>query len=150
MELLVGTMVYECGFERTENLVHMENLINVNHEKPKVVVISRHESLLGRAVEYLMADEREWMILRASTDQNSADLVQKVEEVNPAVVIISQDERAKDEQLSMRLLQGCLELKKVILVSLEENLLEVYCKQKIRVKSVNDLFSEVENQFSNL
>ncbi len=134
--------------ERMENLVNMETLVNI--VKPRVVVISRRESLLGRAVEYLTTDEREWMILRVSESRNLADLVQKVEEANPTIVIISQNECGYDEQLSTRLMQACLELKKVILVSLSENLLEVYCKQKIQVKSVQDLFSEVENQFSKL
>ena len=125
-----------------------ENLVNI--VKPKVVVISTRESLLGCAVEYIAADEREWMILRASDSQNVQDLIQKVEEVNPTIVIISQDEQANDEQLSMRLLRACPKLKKVILVSLEENLIEIFCKQKIQVKSVQDLFLQVENHFSNL
>ena len=132
----------------TESWVNVKNLVNA--VKPKVVVISRHESLLGRAVEYLTADEKEWMILKVSESQNLADLVRKVEEVNPNIVIISWNERGYDERLSTQLLQDCPELKKVILVSLSENLMEVYGKQRIQVKSVEDLFSEVENQFSKL
>lgn len=131
---------------KTESLVYMENL--VNSVKPRVVVISRRESLLGRAVEYLSADEREWMIIKVSDTGNFADLIRKVEEAKPNIVIISQDVQANDERLSIRLLQDCRELKKVILVSLEENKLEVFCKQKIQVKSVQDLFSEVESQLS--
>ena len=134
--------------EETESLVTMKNLVNL--VKPRVVVISRRESLLGRAVEYLTADEREWVIIRAFNNQNVQDLIRKVEEANPTIVIISQDGQTNDEQLSMRLLQDCLELKKVILVSLEENMIEIYCKQRIQVKSAQDLFSEVENQFLKL
>ena len=134
--------------EETESLVTMKNLVNL--VKPRVVVISRRESLLGRAVEYLTADEREWVIIRAFNNQNVQDLIRKVEEANPTIVIISQDGQTNDEQLSMRLLQDCLELKKVILVSLEENMIEIYCKQRIQVNSVQDLFSEVENQFLKL
>jgi DNA-binding NarL/FixJ family response regulator len=126
--------------------VHTENLvIAVN---PKVVVISRHEHLLGRAVEYLSADKREWAILRVSESEALEDLVQKVEEANPDIVIVSQDELGHDERLLARLNQDCPDVKKVILVSLSENLMEVYSKQKIQVKSVQDLFSEVESQLS--
>ena len=132
--------------DKTECLVNMENLVTI--VKPKVVVISRRESLLGRAVEYLTADEKEWMILRAFENQNILDLIQEVQRANPNIVIISQNERGNDERFSTQLLQACPELKKVILVSLSENLMEVYCKQKIQVKSTQDLFSEVENQFS--
>ena len=124
----------------------MESLVNI--VKPRVVVISRRESLLGRAVEYLTADEREWMILRVFDGQNTPDLIQKVKEANADIVIISLDERAYDQRFSTQLLQACAELKKVILVSLSENLMEVYCKQKIQVNSVQDLFSEVESEFS--
>jgi hypothetical protein len=133
--------------DKTECLVNnMENLVTV--VKPKVVVISRREGLLGRAVEYLTVDEKEWMILRAFDNQNILDLIQEVKRANPNIVIISQNERGNDERFSTQLLQACPELKKVILVSLSENLMEVYCKQKIQVKSTQDLFSEVENQFS--
>ncbi len=59
--------------DKTECLVNMENLVTI--VKPKVVVISRRESLLGRAVEYLTADEKEWMILRAFENQNILDLI---------------------------------------------------------------------------
>ena len=117
---------------------------------PRVVVISRRESLLGRAVEYLTADEREWTILRVSDSKTLAGLVQKVEEANPNIVIISREENSHDEQLSVRLLEVCADLKKVIMVSLNENLIEIYCKQKIRVNSVQDLFSEVGTHFSAL
>lgn len=134
--------------DKTESLVNMEPLVTI--VKPRVVIISRRESILEYAVESLTANEREWMILKASESQNLADLVQNVEEANPNIVIISENERSYDERLSTQLMQECSDLKKVILVSLSENLLEVYCKQKIRVNSVEDLFSEVENHFSKL
>jgi hypothetical protein len=60
------------------------------------------------------------------------------------------NERADDEQFSIRLMQACPELRKVILLSLSENLMEVYCKQSIQVNSVDDLYSAIEEQFSNL
>ena len=107
----------------------MENLVNVVN--PNVVVISRRESLLGCAVEYLTADEKDWMILRVSESQDLGDLVQMLEEANPNIVVISQDELGHDERLLERLNQDCPQVKKVILVSLSENLMEVYSKQKI-------------------
>jgi hypothetical protein len=127
---------------------NMENLASI--VKPRVVVISSCESLLGRAVEYLTSDEKEWMILRAFESRNLAELVQKVEQANPNIVIISQVERDFDEQFSMQLIKACPELQKVIFVILSENLMEVYCRQRIQVNSTQDLFSVVENQFSKL
>lgn len=129
-----------------ERLVNMEDLVSVAH--PRALVISRRESLLGRAVEYLTTDEREWMVLNASEFHNTAELLQKVDELHPAIVVISNDGHSNDGQLSMRILQGCRDVEKVITVSLQENMIEVYSKQKIQVRSAQDLFSEVENQFS--
>ncbi len=124
----------------------MDNLIDGS--KPKVVVVSRRESLLGRAVEYLTADGREWVILRAVDSQSAADLVKKVEEASPDTVVISRDEHTNDQRLFVQLLRDCMGLKKVVVVSLQENMIEVYCKQRIQVKSAQDLFSEIEKQFS--
>lgn len=135
-------------FDTHGSLGDVEDL--VHPIKPKVVVISRRDSLLGCAVEYLTADEREWVILGISENQVLEDLVRKVEKANPQIVIISQGEFGNDAQLSIRLMLDCPELRKVILVSLSENLMEVYWKQKIQVSRVEDLFSEVENQFSKL
>ena len=133
---------------KTESLPNAENL--VNEVQPKVAVVSRHESLLGCAIENLVGGYREWTFLQSSEDQNVKDLVQKVKEANPDIVIVPQNELAYDGQLLMRLSQDFPELKKVIFVSLSENLLEVYSKQTLQINSVQDLFSEVENQFSTL
>ncbi|HNK63145.1 MAG TPA: hypothetical protein PLE14_03795 [Anaerolineales bacterium] len=119
----------------------------VDTMKSKVLVISRHESLLGRAVEHIVTEEREWMVLRASDDDNVMDIVRKVDEAGPNIVVISQDEPANDERLSMLVLHECLTVKKVIIVSLNANEIEVFYKQRIQVKSPQDLFLEVERQF---
>jgi len=113
----------------------------------RVLIISRHESLLGRAVEHIVTEEREWMVLRVSDNEDVTDVVRKVDEAGPNIVVISQDEPANDERLSMLVLQDCLTVKKVIIVSLSANEIEVYHKQKIQVKSPQDLFLEVERQF---
>ncbi|MEK6753239.1 MAG: hypothetical protein AABZ00_13360 [Chloroflexota bacterium] len=116
--------------------------------KPKVVVISRRESLLGCAVEYLTTDEKEWMVLLVSECHTIPDVSRKVAEANPNIVILSRKERGYDEHLSAQLLQDCPELNKVILVSLSENFMEVYGRQRIQVKSVEDIYAVVDDQFS--
>ena len=115
--------------------------------KSKVLVISRRESLLGRTVEYLVPAERQWKVLRISKEQDADELIQRLDEESPDVVVISQDDYVDDKQLSIRVLRECVEIKKVVMVSLEENMIEVYCKQRMQIKSAQDLFSEVENQF---
>lgn len=126
----------------------MENLLSTI--KPRVLVISRCESLLGIAVESLAVDAKDWMVLRTYEGETTADLIEKVNEVNPGIVIIPQNDVEMDDPLFIRMLQDCTGIQKVICFSLQENALEVYCKRKIQVDSAQDLFLEVDNQLVNI
>ncbi|MBI5353041.1 MAG: hypothetical protein HZB50_10415 [Chloroflexi bacterium] len=126
----------------------MENLSGTT--KPRVLVISRCESLLGIAVESLAVDEKDWMVLRIYEGEITGDLVEKVKELDPGIVIIPQSDTEIEDPLFMRILQDCVGIQKMISFSLQENTLEVYCKRKIQVKSSQDLFSEVDNQLINI
>jgi len=128
-------------------LIKAENSIDIVN--PRVLVISRRESLIGTMLERLIPIEKDWMVLQVSEDQKVVDLIQKVNEKNPNIVVVPQDEYISDEQLFLRFLQDCSEIKKVITVSLQENKIEVYCKQKVQIKSSQDLLSEVNKQLFN-
>ncbi len=120
----------------------------LNEIKPRVLVVSRRESLLGQTVEHLVPDEMEWKVLRTSQEQCLEELLQKLDKESPNIVIISQDDYMNDKQLSLRMLQECTETRKVIMVSMEKNLIEVYSKQKVKVESLQDLFTAVEDHMA--
>ncbi len=119
------------------------------HEiKPRVLVVSRREGLLGQTVEHLAPDEMEWKVLRTSREQCLEELLQKLGEESPNIVIILQDDYMNDKQLSLRMLQECTETRKVIMVNMEKNLIEVYSKQLVKVERLQDLFTAVEDHMA--
>ena len=124
--------------------------IHCDTKRPRVLVISRCESLLGIAVESLVANEKEWMVLRTFEGENTRDLIEKINQVNPSIVIIPQDDPEIGDQFLVRMLQGNDEGRKVISLSLQENLLEVHSKRTVQITSTQDIVSEVERQLSHL
>lgn len=111
--------------------------------KPRTVILWGREDLLGRAVELLLTNRKKWEVIRISDNNRLDTLFQEVERVDPNVVIIYQGDCASDTQIPAQLLQGRPGLK-VITVSLENNSMEVYNKQKVLIKDVSDLLSVLE------
>ncbi len=111
--------------------------------KSKTVILWGREDLLGRGVEVFLNTRSEWEVIRISDKQGVDFLTQEVERVKPDVVIIYQGNCAEDVPVPMRLLQARPGLK-VITVSLENNSVEVYNKQKVWLKEVSDLLSVIE------
>ncbi len=111
--------------------------------KTKTVILWGREDLLGRGVEFFLNTRSEWEVIRVSDKQGVDFLTQEVERVKPDVVILYQGNCAGDVPVPMQLLQARPDLK-VITVSLENNSVEVYNKQKVWLKEVADLLSVVE------
>ncbi len=111
--------------------------------KTKTVILWGREDLLGRGVEFFLNTRSEWEVIRVSDKQGVDFLTQEVERVKPDVVIIYQGNCAGDVPVPMQLLQARPGLK-VITVSLENNSVEVYSKQKVWLKEVSDLLTVVE------
>jgi aromatic ring-cleaving dioxygenase len=111
--------------------------------KTKTVILWGGENLLGRAVELFLAARQEWEVIRIVEQDNGESLLQQVERVNPNIVIVYQDNFHSNSSLPLKLLQRRQGLR-VIIVSLENNSMEVYNKQKIWVKEISDLISTVE------
>lgn len=102
------------------------------------------EDLLSRAVLLFLETRMDWDVIKVSSDGGVDNLIQKIERVKPDVVILCQDTVDGDSALPLRVLdeQYCL---KVVSLNLENNLMQVYSKQKIIVQGVSDLLSVVES-----
>ncbi len=111
--------------------------------KTKTVILWGREDLLGRGVEFFLNSRSEWEVIRISDKQGADFLTQEVERLKPDVVIIYQGNCNGDMPVPMHLLEGRPQLK-VITVSLENNSVEIYNKQKVWLKEVGDLLSVVE------
>lgn len=113
-------------------------------KKPKTLILWGSDDLISQSVEHLLGGQENWTVLKISKERSIQNLVQEVERVKPKVVVITQMECDLDTLLPLRLIADHPELK-VITVNLENNLLEVYNRQKVRVKEACDLISAVEN-----
>jgi len=111
--------------------------------KSKTIVLWGREDLLSSSVELFLTDHKGWKVVNISDEENFDALVQAVKKVNPDVVIIHQGNRARHSNVPMVLLQDHPGLK-VITLNLKDNLMEVFSKQNILVKSASDLISVVE------
>ncbi len=111
--------------------------------KTKTVILWGREDPLGRGVEFFLSNRKGWEVIRITDTADKDYLFQAVEKVKPDVIILYQGDCASETDLPAQLMKDRPNLK-VVVVSLENNSLEVYNKQKVWVKEVSDLYSIVE------
>jgi len=112
--------------------------------KSKTIVMWGREDLLSSSVELFLTNQKGWEVISISNEESFNALLQAVDKMHPDVVIIHQGDRSANSSLPMQLIQDHPGLK-VITLSLQDNLMEVYSKQKILVKAASDLISVVES-----
>ena len=124
-------------------------MVSAMHEKdsklngPKTAILWGREDVLGIAVEFFLTSRNEWKVIRVSDDEGPEALFSEVERSNPEVVIVYLGYCSNDLRLVVQLIEDHPGTK-VINISLENNSVEVYNKQKIWVNELSDLFSIFE------
>jgi hypothetical protein len=115
--------------------------------KRKTVLLWGQNDLLTQSMEmFLTAGETEvWEVIKLSADECIAVLVEQVQKIKPDLVILYQAKAGDDCELLGKLIQEQPELR-MITVSLENNVLQVYSKRSITVRQVSDLLSVIENR----
>ena len=116
--------------------------------KSRTIVLWGREDLLSSSVELFLTSQKGWKVISISNEENFEALILAVNKVRPDVVIIQQGDRSSDSYPLMKLIQNHPGLR-VITVSLKDNLMEVYSKQDVLVKSASDLISMVETAPTN-
>ena len=116
--------------------------------KSKKIVLWGREDLLSSSVELFLTAQKGWAVVSISNEENFEALILAVDKVHPDVVIIQQGDRSSNSYPLMKLIQDHPGLR-VITVSLNNNLMEVYSKQDVLVKSASDLISMVETAPAN-
>ena len=111
--------------------------------KSKTIVLWGREDLLSTSVKHILTMQNGWKVVKISNEETLDTLIKVVDEVKPDVVIIHQGDRAGDLSLPTVLLRDYPGLK-MIAVSLNDNLMEVYSKQNISVTSAIDLISVIK------
>lgn len=104
------------------------------------------ESVLMDSVEIFLKAGRAWDVVKISSECGVDYLIQRVQALKPAVVILCQNKDANDVALLIRLAQieFCL---KVVVLSLESNLMQVYGRHDVMMHDVSDLLSVVDPEY---
>ena len=116
--------------------------------KSKTIVLWGREDLLSSSVELFLTSQKGWKVISISNEENFEALILAVDKVQPDVVIIQQGDHSSNSYPLMKLIQNHPGLR-VVIVSLKNNLMEVYSKQDVLVKSASDLISMVETAPAN-
>lgn len=100
----------------------------------KTIVVWGSEDYMLAAVEKLLATRSDWRAFRISADRDAASLVSELKRINPDVLIVSEG------------VAGCGRgLMKIITISQEDNMVEIYHKQTLGIKKASDLLSLIDD-----
>jgi chemotaxis response regulator CheB len=113
--------------------------------KSKTIVIWGSEGIFGSSIERFLAAKEDWKVVSISNTEDRDALILAVETLQPDIVIIHQGFPDDLANLALQLLPNHPAIK-VIMVSLENNLMDVYSKQAILAKEASDLITVIENE----
>jgi hypothetical protein len=140
LELNMGSM------EKNNNQGSSPSIGNGNMmTKSKTVVLWGSEDILITSVELLLASRKEWEVISLSNKECIDTLIRTVETERANIVIMQQGGHGDPTFLPLQLIKALPSLK-VITFNLDNNSMEVFCKQKILVKEVSDLMSIFDNE----
>ena len=125
--------------------------------KQKTVFVWGPNDLLTKAMEMFLTigETDKWNVIRFPANQCISSLVKEAQKTKPDLAILYQARHADDSDPLIRLLQEQPELtvlanqpeSKIIIVSLENNVMQVYSKHSITVRQVSDLLTVIENRY---
>ena len=97
------------------------------------------------SVEFFLNTRTAWKVVKLSSKNGVDNFLQQVKTLEPTVVILCQERDVSDIALLMQLaqIQSCL---KVVAVSMESNLMQVYSRQHFIMHDVADLLSVVDHE----
>lgn len=111
----------------------------------KTIVIWGSEDVLSSSIEFFIAAKEDWKVIRVSKNESLNTLFLTIKTAQPDIVIISREFRKDLANIPLQLLKTH-PVAKVIMVNLENNLMDVYTKQKILAKEASDLITLIENE----
>lgn len=109
----------------------------------KTIVILGQGDLLSSSVELLLKAQKGWNVINIPNDYELKALNKTVDKFKPDVVIIHQGNCTGEMNLPTDLFRNLPDVK-VITLSSKDNLIEIYNKQNIIVKSASDLISVID------
>jgi len=123
--------------------INRENQLAVS----RMAILWGSEDLLGEAIESILTAAKHWQVIKILGNHDAGALTREVEKIHPEIVIINQGDCADDFPAPIQLIESFPELK-IITINSENNLIEVYDRQVIRINRTSDLLSIIGEQFS--
>jgi len=111
----------------------------------KTAVLWGREDLLGKAIESILEATHNWQVIKILGNRDDRLLAREMKKVNPKIIIINQGDCADELPIPIQLIQDFPELK-IITVNSENNLMEVYNRQKFWIREATDLLSIIDEQ----
>ena len=116
-----------------------------NPSTSRSAILWGREDLLGNAIASLLNEIHDWQVIKILGNHDAKVLAREVKKANPKIVFINQGDSTDEFPPPIHLIQEFPELK-IIVINLENNLVEVYNRQKIWIKEASDLLSIVDER----
>jgi len=135
------------SFDQNEpnRVVEPMETVDMESISPRKIILWGHDDLLSRSIIGLFLEANmTWDVIRVTRDGDVGDLIKEVERIKPEVVILCEDKNDEKSTLPSLLIneQHC---PKVVTVSLESNLMQVYSRHNIILQGASELLSIVES-----
>jgi len=120
--------------------------MNQDHEMKsdaKMVVVWGSETILSTSIEFLLGNKADWKVVCVSSLEEFEALIIPGENEFSDIVIIHQVGLDESCLLPLHLLQDHTDLR-MITISLENNVMDIYNRQSLLVKEASDLISVIE------
>ena len=117
--------------------------------RSRKVVLWGWDGLLAQSIGLFLEADMNWDVIRILDGTGIDKLMEETKRIIPEVVILCQERVDVESVLPMRLISEHL-CQKVVAVSLESNLMQVYSKHEVMLQGASDLLSIIESgDFSN-
>ena len=110
---------------------------------PRTVILWGRDDLLGEAVESILTADKDWRVIKVLGNPDVAALAREVQDLNPEIVIINRGPCEERFPPLLQIIETLPEVK-IITVNPDNNLVEVYNKQKVRIEEVSDLLAVID------
>lgn len=110
---------------------------------PRTAILWGREDVLGKAVEAILTADRNWQVIKVLGNPDVQALTREVELRKPEIIIINRGRCADGFPAPLHLIESFPELK-IITVNPDNNVVEVYNKQKFCIEEVADLLSAID------
>ena len=112
--------------------------------QPKLIVIWGGEDILSSSIELFLAAKKDWKVVRIVDTEDMLAFKLTIERTQPDIVIIQKGDSIREANLPLQLLLNNTS-RKVIMISMENNSLEVFSRHNMLVRQSSDLIAVIEN-----